>query len=283
MSRFNPRTLLQRPIRGHSVPARAVELTRACVDRLVEIQFVDRSIALGSLAFTALFPLLVFIAAISPTEDGLASELIERFHLSGSSADLVQELFAQPDAVRQSISWLGALLLIGAALSFTRGLQRVYEHAWRLDARGWYGTRAGLVWLAGIVVWVTLFSSARDWLVDATGPLVSLMILLAGDALLWLWSPWILLARRVDWHRLVPSALLTSVAMTAFSVGSIVYMPEAISSSAAHYGSIGIAIALVSWLVGAGFALTACAAVGAVLGGEVDRPDAPGRVVPPGD
>jgi membrane protein len=281
MSRFDPRALLQRPIRGHSVPARAIELTRACLDRLVEIQFVDRSIALGSLAFTALFPLLVFVAAISPTEDGLADELVERFHLTGSSAQLVSEVFAQPDAVRQSIGWLGALLLIGAALSFTRGLQRVYEHAWRLDARGWYGTRAGLVWLGGVALWVTLFAGVRDWLLDATGPLVSLIILLGGDALLWLWSPWILLARRVHWSKLVPSALLTSVAMTGFSVGSIVYMPEAISSSASHYGSIGIAIALVSWLVGAGFALTGCAAIGAVLGGVVDRPDAPARPVPP--
>lgn len=274
MARFDPRALLQRPIRGHSLPARAIELTRASIDRLVEIQFVDRSIALGSLAFTALFPLLVFVAAISPTEDGLASELIERFHLSGSSAQLVQEVFAQPDAVRQSISWLGALLLIGAALSFTRGLQRVYEHAWRLQARGWYGTRAGLLWLGGVALWVTIFSSARDWLVDATGPLVSLIILLGGDALLWLWSPWILLARRVDWRRLVPSALLTSVAMTAFSVGSVIYMPEAISTSSEHYGTIGIAISLVSWLVGAGFALTACAAIGAVLGGVRDAPKA---------
>jgi membrane protein len=54
--------------------------------------------------------------------------------------------------------------------------------------------------------------------------------------------------------------------MTAFSIGSVIYMPEAIAASAGHYGSIGVAIALVSWLVGAGFALVACAGVGAVLG-----------------
>lgn len=271
MARLDPRTLLHRPIRGSSPLARAVELTRACLDRLVELQFVDRSIALGSLAFTALFPLLVIAAAFLPGTDGLASELIERFHLSGSTATLVREVFAQPDAVRQSLSWLGVLLLVAASLSFTRGLQRVYEHAWRLDARGWYGTKHGLIWIGSIAIWSTSFSAARDWLLDVTGPIGSLTILLGGDAALFLWTPWILLARRVDWRRLVPTALLTSVAMTAFSVGSVIYMPEAISSSADHYGSIGIAIALVSWLVGAGFVLTVCAGVGAVLGGEVDE------------
>jgi membrane protein len=250
---------------------RAVALMRASLDRLVEIQFVDRSIALGSLAFTALVPLLVIASAFLPGTDGLANELVDRFHLRGSTADLVREVFAQPDAVRQSISWLGVLLLIGAALSFTRGLQRVYERAWQLEARGLAGTRAGLIWIGGIVVWSTLFSAVRQPLLDVSGALGSLTILLTGDALLWLWSPWILLARRIDWRRLVPTALLTAVAMTAISIGSIVYMPEAIGRSAAHYGPIGIAIALVSWLVGIGFALTACAAVGAVLGGEVDQ------------
>jgi membrane protein len=257
----------------HPQVMRAIALVRASLERLVEIQFVDRSIALGSLAFTAIVPLLVISSAFLPgtNTDDLASELIDRFDLRGATARLVREVFAQPDAVRQSISWLGVLLLLGAALSFTRALQRVYEHAWRLEARGLAGTRAGLIWIGGIVLWSTVFASVRQWLLDITGPLGSLTILLAGNAALWLWSPWVLLAGRLDWRALVPSALLTSVAMTAISIGSVVYMPEAIGRSATHYGPIGIAIALVSWLVGIGFALTVCAAVGAVLGGERDE------------
>jgi membrane protein len=266
MARLDPRTLLHRPIRGRSVLARAAELTRAILDRLVEIQWVDRSIALGSLAFTALVPLLVITAAYMPGADGIADELIDRFHLHGSTADLVRQVFAQPDDVKQSLSWLGVALLVGSSLSFTRALQRVYESAWRLPARGWRGTKAGLKWIGGIVLWLTVFAAVRNWLLDQTGPLGTLIILLTGDALLWLWSPWVLLSQRVHWHRLVPTALLASVAMTAFSIGSVVYMPDAIATSAEHYGSIGIAIALVSWLVGAGFALAATAAVGAVIG-----------------
>ncbi len=255
--------------------ARIVELARASLERLVEIQFVDRSVALGSLAFTAIVPLLVIVSAFLPGTDGLANELVRRFELRGATAELVREVFAQPDAVRQSVSWLGLLLLVVAALSFTRALQRVYERAWRLEARGLTGTRAGLTWIAGIVVWSTLFSAVRRGLLDLTGPVASLTILLVGDAVLWLWSPWILLARRVHWRALLPSALLTAIAMTAISIGSVIWMPEAIGRSATHYGSIGIAIALVSWLVGVGFALTLCAAVGAVLGGAVDEAEAP--------
>lgn len=250
--------------------SRLGSLARACLERLVAMQFVDRSVALGSLAFTALVPLLVIASAFLPGTKDLPSELIDRFHLRGDTADLVREVFAQPDAVRQSVSWLGVLLLIVAALSFTRALQRVYEHAWRLEVRGLAGTRAGLIWIGGVVLWATLFASVRQWLLDLTGPVPSLAILLTGNAALWLWSPWILLARRVAWQALVPTALLTSVAMTAISIGSVIYMPEAIGRSATHYGPIGIAIALVSWLVGIGFALTVCAGVGAVVGEGTD-------------
>jgi membrane protein len=246
---------------------------RTWLDRLVAIQFVDRSVALGSLAFTAMVPLLVISAAFLPGTDGLATALIDRFHLDGSSADLVRTVFAQPDDVRQSISWLSVVLLVVSSLSFTRALQRVYEQSWGLAARGLRGTRAGLIWLGGVVLWSTVFAGARQWLVDLGGPVSALIVLLGGNVALWLWSPWVLLAQRIDWRPLIPTALLTAAAMTAISVGSVVYMPQAIDSSASAYGPIGLAIALVSWLVGIGFALVACAAVGAVLGGAGEEPE----------
>ncbi|MGB2710427.1 MAG: YhjD/YihY/BrkB family envelope integrity protein [Conexibacter sp.] len=262
------------------VVQRAIALAEASLERLVAVQFVDRAVALGSLGFTALVPLLVISAAFVPGTDGLANTLIERFHLSGSTADLVRQVFAQPDDVRQSLSWLGLVLLIASALSFTRALQRVYEHAWQLPARGWRGTRAGLVWLGGIVVWTTIFATARRWLLDVTGSGGALVVLLGGNALLWLWTPWTLLAQRIAWLQLLPTALLTAIAMSGWSIGSAIYMPTAIEDSAAHYGTIGVAIALVSWLVAAGFVLVACAAVGAVLGKELVAPKERAQDVP---
>lgn len=256
--------------RLRSIVERTLELATLSLERLVAIQFVDRSVALGSLAFTALVPLLLIAAAYVPGSDALSDDLIKRFDLSGSSADAVRQIFAQPDDVRQSVSWIGVVLLLVSSLSFTRGLQRVYEHAWRLETRGLRGTRAGLVWIGGIVLWSTVFATVRHWLVDLGGPITAIVVLLGGNAILWLWSPWILLAKRIAWHRLVPTALLTSAAMSAISVGSVVYMPQAIETSSASYGPIGIAIAFVSWLVGIGFALVACAGVGAVLGEELD-------------
>lgn len=270
-----PLAWLSRPIAGRTVPARAVELVRACLDRLVRIQFVDRAVALGSLAFTAMVPLMVIVASYAPGSSGIADTFVDRFHLTGNTADLMEEVFTQPEGSRGAISVAGALLLVGSALSFTRALQRLYELSWRLETRGWRGTIAGLRWLAVMTVWMTVFAGARSWLLDQTGALTSLVIAIATGSLLWLVTPFVLLDRRVPWRRLLPTAILTATGMTGLSIGSVIYMPDAIAESAERYGSIGIAISLVSWLVGTGFVLVACAAVGAVLGGETDSPPRP--------
>ncbi len=205
-----PLAWLSRPIAGRTVPARLVELIRACVDRIVRIQFVDRSIALGSLAFTALVPLLVIVAAYAPGSEGIAATLIDRFELDGTSAELVRQVFTPTSGSTDSaISIPGVLLLTGSALSFTRGLQRLYELSWRLQARGWLGTVAGLKWLGMVAIWFGLFGGVRTWLLDHTGPLVSLVIALSTGGILWLFTPFVLLAGRVAWQKLVPTALLT--------------------------------------------------------------------------
>lgn len=278
MLRFDPFERLSRPIAGRTVPAQAIELVRASLGRIVHVQFVDRAVALGSLAFTALFPLLLIAGAYLPGGDSLSDELIDRFRLSGSNAEMVRTLFAEPTTTKEAVSWLSVLLLTGSALSFTRALQRCFELSWRLPMRSYRGTLDGLKWLLSLVLWVTALASAREWLVDQTGPFVALVIALTGGFVLWVWTPFVLLGGRVAWRKLVPTAILTSLSMTALNIGSIVYMPDAISSAADRYGPIGIAISLLSWLVAAGFVLVACAAVGAVLGGERDRaPEVPKR------
>ncbi|MET0973180.1 MAG: YhjD/YihY/BrkB family envelope integrity protein [Thermoleophilaceae bacterium] len=245
-----------------------IDLGRRCVERAAGIEFVDRSMALGSLLFTAAIPLGVVLAAVMPgnSRNDFADALIKRFDLDGDAAQAVHQVFAPPDDVKQSLSILGFLLVIVSALSFTRALQRVYERAWGLPSRGYRGTPAGLVWLAGLIVWVTVFGGIREWLEDLGGPVVSVVVAISFGVTIALFTPYVLLARRLPWRKLVPTAILTAVATTALSVASVVYMPTAIDDSAARYGTIGVAIALVSWLVVIGFALTLSAAIGAVLG-----------------
>jgi membrane protein len=278
-------------MRGQSLHGRigylvteVVDIVRLCLARAVEIELVDRAVALASLAFTALIPLGVVTGSVLPSVGSrdLADSFIHRFRLSGDTAELVRSLFAPPEDVRSAVSFIGLFLLVVSALSFTRAMQRVYERSWQLRSRGVRGTPAGLAWLAGVVVFLAFFAGIRAELVNATGDLVGVVVALAFSFAIWVLTPYTLLGRRVHWRALLPTSCLTAVAMTALNTGAIVYMPNAIHDSAARYGQIGVAIALVSFLVAVGFVLVTCAAVGAVLAERFELADAAGvQDVPP--
>jgi membrane protein len=67
----------------------------------------------------------------------------------------------------------------------------------------------------------------------------------------------------LPWRRLIRQAGLTAVGVTVLGIWSAIYMPRAIESSAAAYGAIGIALALLTWLWGLGIVLVASAVYGA--------------------
>jgi membrane protein len=255
------------------------EFGRDCTRRAIEVEFVDRSIALAALTFTALIPLGVVIGSFVPGFEGrsLSSMLIDRFDLDESSAKLVEGLFAPASSIESGYSILGLILVIVSGLAFSRALQRIYEKCWRLRPLGVRATPAGLKWLAAVALYFGILAGLRGELVEAVGPVAAAVFAIAISTLIWLFTPTILLSKRVGWRELLPTAALTGIAMTVLSAASTIYMPESIANSAASYGQIGVAIAILSWLVTAGFTLVLSAVVGAVI---AERFGFTGRIEP---
>jgi membrane protein len=256
------------------MPSRPVAWVRRRVapfaERLVEVELFDRSVAIASQAFVALIPLMVVAAALLPyaRRSSFADSIVQRFELTGDSADAVRMVFAQPADVESTLSVVGLLLLVVSALSFCRALQRLYEKSWRLAPKGMRGTPRHLAWLAMACLYTsvatTLNTAASNWL--GTGG--RLVVAFSLSFLIWLWTPYLLLSKRVARRDLRWTGALTATGMVAFSVVSVFYMPQTIAESAHRFGSIGIAIAMVSWLIGVGFILVVAAALGAVLAGR---------------
>jgi membrane protein len=244
-----------------------VQLVRAWIERIVEMEGIDRAVVLGAQAFTALFPLLiVYASATSPGgESSFAERLIDRFDISGSSADSLRQAFA-PQEPDSGVKALSVVLVIVSALAFTRAMQRLYERAWRIKALGMRATGWGLLWLACVVV----FASVRNVVDGELQGLPDVAVSLALSTLLWIGSPFVLLARRVPWRRLLPGALLTAAAMLVFSGAIVVGAPRTFGTAAAEYGLIGVAFAIVGWLVGAAMVIMASAALGAVVAEGLD-------------
>ena len=246
------------------LPSGPLRLAGAWLERLVAVQLVDRSVALAGRAFTALIPLLIVYDAVVPTIDGkdFADQVIDRFELKGSAADSVRQALASTSDAEQTFNVLGVLLVIVSALSFARALQRLYELAFRLPPLGGVrGTPSSVLWLALIPAFV----SVREVIDAIFGGLLLTVLTLGFGATLWTVTPFILLGRRLDWRRLLPTGVVTAVAMSGLSVATVIWMPHTVSESAARYGVIGVAFAMLSWLVAAGFVLVGSAAAGAVV------------------
>ncbi len=256
---LRPPSDLSRPLRLLLAPAGPLT---AWLRRLVAIQAVDRGVALGALAFSALFPLMIVYGALVPFGDShnFSAGLVHRLHLHDGAAHAVQEAIAPPSAVAGSITAIGVLLVLFSGLSLARGLQRLYELCYELPSLGVRGTHWHLLWILLVPIYFTL----RAPFVEIGGPVWRLAGSLALGSLVWLATPYVLLARRLPWRTLLPGALLTGASMTVFGFFSAIYLPHSVGASAARFGAIGIAFALLSWLVIAGFVLVGAAAAGAV-------------------
>jgi membrane protein len=233
------------------------------VARFFAVQGVDRAMALAAQAFTALVPLLIVYTAVVPRPQGrdFADTLVARFELSGASAASVQEAFASTASVEDGVTGLGLVLIVVSATSFTRGMQRLYEGAYMLPARGMRGTRSGLAWLALVAVFL-VFRPVLAGLFDGSAARIVVSLVLA--AALWTMTPYVLLGRRLRWTRVLPSGLLAATGMTALGVSSAIWLPRTIATSAEQYGVIGVAFALLSWIVAATFILVGSATGGAI-------------------
>lgn len=239
-----------------------VDLGRRALARFVELEAFDRSMALAGQAFAALLPLLIVVGAVSPGgEQDFSDTLVDRFDLTGQTEATLEAYVNEPAAVQDSITMVGSVILVISALSFTRAMQRLYVRAWRLPKLGFAGNAWGLGWLFAFCAYWLL----QPVLISVFDGVVATGVSIALSAALWLFTPWILVGRRIPWHRLLPQALLTTVGVSAFAVTSVVYMPHAVTSAAREFGFIGVAFSLLSWLFVLMLVLVVAAALGAVL------------------
>ncbi|MEA2177991.1 MAG: hypothetical protein QOG77_1288, partial [Solirubrobacteraceae bacterium] len=147
--------------------AAVMSFAREWIARFIAVQGIDRAMAIGAQAYTALFPLVIVYASLLPNDRNFADTLVARFGLTGASAESVQNAFAPAGTVQSSVTGLGLTLLLISALAFTRGLQRLYEGVFGLPSLGMRNTKWALLWLAVVCAFLTVRPLVIGWLEGA--------------------------------------------------------------------------------------------------------------------
>jgi membrane protein len=242
-------------------------------ERMLEMEFVDRSVALAAKAFVAFLPALVTIAAYLPEQSrrSLALTLQNRLGLSGTSLEVVQATLTSGQT-RSATSLVGLVLALFYATSFTTALQRIYLRAWRRPPRrDRRRPLTGLAWILGVVLLFAIIGGLRRVLHGWALSGVMTLVALASAVALWWWTHYVMLQSQVRWRALLPSAIITAVASNLYGLGAALWLPRNIVSSQQQFGFFGVAMALVSWFVGLAFVIVGSATLGVVLADDSGR------------
>ena len=234
-----------------------------CIHRFVELEGVDRAVGLASRAFIAVIPLAMVASALSPAGESFGERLVSRFELEGDAARAVRQLFAAPSEVRGAVSVFGLIALIVTSVGLARMMQRTFERIWRLPPEGPRGIVRALTWIAAFALWIAAVVPIRNALTDVGVPALTVTVAVASSTALWVWTPYLLLGGRLGWRRLLPSAIVSGVALSALTAASVLYLPGTIERSAELYGLIGVTFTFVSWLFATALVIIAAAIIGA--------------------
>lgn len=253
---------------AHALVDRVPILGRLVHDFL-RIEFIDRCMLIAAQGLLALIPMLVVLAAFFPDLTGEALKSFSSATGVGQDGTALVEGEVSVDQVRTHTGIVGVAITIFSATSFARAVQRMYERIWeRPHVGGVSGTRRCLLWLIGWLMTIQIIGGLRSIAASVdgvAGGALGLGLQCLLFVLLWWATSWLLLFGRVPWSHLLLGAVLTGVLGVVYSRGSSVLMPPYVEANADQFGTLGVILAISTWLIGYAAVMVVSALVGRVV------------------
>lgn len=206
-------------------------------------------------SFLSLFPLLLLALSIvgfitAHKNPNLAVEVIAQIGLTGEAADQFSTAISRAVETKGTTLGLGSVGLLWSGLGLVGALQYAYNQVWQVEARGIKDKLFGVAWLLGAAVLFVSSAAATTVLGFLPGFLwpFSIVLTLAVNIGMWLWTAKVLPNRDIGWLPLLPGAILGGVGLEVLKIVGRFYVPHAVTSSSAVYGSIGVVFAILAWL-----------------------------------
>jgi membrane protein len=238
-------------------------LAQSFLARLKALDFADQAMLFGAGLLVSLLPFVILLSALASQR--VDDDIALRLGLDRRAAGIVDELFTSAPATLDAATATSLVFLIAGTLAVASSLQQIYEKVFRQDHRGTRNLYRLLTWIVLLGLAVVLESLterpvssavAGDWL----APLVTVAIM---TPFFW-WTMHFLLAGRVRWYTLLPSAIATGVFYGGLGVFSRFYFSGTIISDSKTYGTIGAIFAIMTWFIAIGAVIILGAVAGVV-------------------
>ena len=222
--------------------------------RYTELRGDDLAASITLRAFLALFPLLLLAVAVVGFVAGsgvdVAEKLISHLGLTGQSASTITDSVNAAKDSRQATTVVGLAGLLWASLGLVGALQYGYDQTWQVKDRGLRGKGVSLMWIAGasmLFVAAAGITTVLRWLPNYVAPLGLLLSALLTFCL-WMWTGRVLPNVSLGWRDVVPGAILGTIGLEVLRDVGAYWVPRAVASSSALYGTIGVVFAVLAWL-----------------------------------
>ena len=225
-------------------------------DRFGEIQGTALANGIALQGFLSLIPLvLVAIAVAGFLASGDATfsrDVIDALAIpkDGPAAENLRTTIDTAQESKRAASIVGVLGLFWSGLAVVAAVQRGIDAAWQTKSEGLKDKLRAVLWLVGaVIIFLSSFalSAVLNFLPGFLAP-VSIILGLAVNTGLFLWTFSELGRVPVGWRALLPGAVLCAVGFEILKVLGSIVVPRLIANSSALYGSLGIVIALLAWL-----------------------------------
>lgn len=234
---------------------------------LGSLALIDRAMTLAAHAFTSIIPILIVAGALRSSLDADTRPIFaEHLGLDESTADILEKSLPGGAQELRATGVIGVILLVIAATSFARALERSLRTIWRTPSVSIRFAWRWLAALASVIIGLALVVLTR--IVVVGNGLLAVLEFLAEMVLwaaLWWIASWLVVNRGVTLRELLPGSLIAGVGFAVAGLVGRVVLPPLLADSASRFGVLGMAFTYIGWLLVLACILLISAVVGRVF------------------
>ena len=238
-------------------------LAQGFVTQLGALGFVDQIILFGAGLLVSLLPFLILLSAFASNR--VDDDIALRLGLNRQAAGIMTHLLTSAPATLTAATATSLLFVAAGTLAVAGSLQQIYEKVFHQEHQGLRGAYRLPIWVVALCLVMALETVAGRPVRDApAGTALAELVTFATWAPFFWWTMHFLLAGRVRWRRLLPSAVFTGAFYAGLGVFSKFYFSSTITSDSRTYGTIGAILGILTWFVAIGAVIILGAVAGVV-------------------
>ena len=241
------------------------------VRELRALDFSNQATLFGAGLLASLLPFLILLSAFANAR--VDNYIALRLGLNRMAAGVVTHLFVSSRLSLNTATIISVVFIASGTLAVASSLQQIYEKVFHLDHRGGRDLLRLPIWIVAlcfIVAVESLIARPARHFGGGIG-LVAVISFLILTPFFW-WTIHFLLAGRIEWRTLLPSAIVTGILFAGFGIFSTFYFSRTIISNSRTYGAIGAVFSIMTWLIATGAMIIIGAVAGAVREDRKQRP-----------